>query len=163
MITRTWHDNNIQSIYLCYQNYSSFARWYPLRVIEYYYTHFIWIFFDTQPNLLQKLLPSSFSISIMKTSSVLVYLVWISTWRTFSIRVIIFYTVCIHFHARREKATISYFKQKYPNKSSECIQIVAKEEFYNRQKIVILLCLIFPLTCLYPLLTFLTLLNHKSN
>ena len=51
---------------------------------------------------------------------------------------IIFYTVYIHFHASREKATISYFKEKHSNKSAECIQIVAKEEFYNKQQTVIL-------------------------
>ena len=75
-----------------------------------------------------------------------------------------YFLYCLHtFPCYEGKAAISYFKQKHPNKSSECIQIVAKEEFYNRQKTVILLYPISPLTCLYPLLTFWTLLNHKSN
>ena len=119
-----------------------------------------------------KLLPSSFSISIMKTSPVLVYLIWISTWRTFSIRVIIFYTVNIHFHASREKAKISYFKEKHSNKSAECIQIVTKEEFYNKQQSFSfqLVSIIWwkekltrIVTCLYPLFkTLIFLFNYDS-
>ena len=123
--------------------------------------------FDTQKKCVEyytfKFLLSFFSISIIKTWPILVYLIWISTWRTFSIWVIIFYTVYIHFHAIREKAKISYLKEKHSNKSAGCIQIVTKEEFYNKQQsfsfqlVSIIwwkekLTRIVSLTCLYPLL-----------